>query len=85
MVQTFKEWCEAVTANRQKLAAVANYLNDEGKERLEVFRALEEITEFLGSAREAIQTINKADGLIFDSLGADSPIRALYRIMEQEK
>lgn len=84
MVQTFKEWKAAVTANRQKLAAVEDYLNDAGKERLEVFLALEEITEFAADAKDAIDTIEEVDGLIFDSPQAAGPIRALHRIAEQE-
>ena len=50
-----------------------------------VFRALEEITNFSGSAEDVLELIGEKVGTVFESRYAAGPIRALHRIAEQSE
>lgn len=62
MVTNYAEWKSAVTAEHKKLVEVSYYLNDDGKERMQVFSTLVSLAHFCETPEELLAWIESRDG-----------------------
>lgn len=84
-IKTFEEWVAAVEKEYSKLYSVQIYLNGEGKTRLEVFQALNELSGLAQSASDMLDLIENCGDAFPISNHITIPWRALERLTKVEK
>lgn len=84
-IKTFEEWTAAVEKEYLKLYIVQSYLNEEGKNRLEVFRALNELSGLAQSASDMLELIDNCGDVFPATHHITIPWRALERIVKSQK
>ena len=83
-IQTYEDWKEAVSSEYKKLDAVRDYLNEDGRERLKVFKLMDSLTVFAESAADMVKLLEKDEDMP-DSKHSDAPIKALRKVAKEDE
>lgn len=90
-VTNYEEWNDAISAEYAKLTEVSLYLNDKGRERMDVFGTLENLACFCATAAELLIWIDRLEDLDkcnvthLQSDHASLPIATLRRIVKSSE